>query len=60
MLLVEKVLDLDDNERAFIDELLGNGEYKVELLYPDDKEITERLRKHPAPLWKIKNVKRDK
>lgn len=58
--LAQRVLRYDDNERAFVNEFLSKGEYKVELLYPEDNQMIERLRDHPAPLWKAMNIKKAK
>jgi hypothetical protein len=33
------------------------GKLSPELLFPDDEELTDRLRRHPALLWKMENGK---
>jgi hypothetical protein len=34
------------------------GELSPGLLFPDDKELANRLLRYPALLWKLENVKR--
>ena len=50
---IEDLMLLSDNETLFI-ERFANHEYQPELLF-EDKEIVERLAKHPMALWKIQN-----
>jgi hypothetical protein len=50
------VLPLREPERAFLDALLDDGELRPELL-SDDRAMQERLRTHPALLWKAQNVR---
>lgn len=50
------VLPLADAERAFLDALLDLGEVRAEIL-TDDLALQERLRVHPALLWKAQNVR---
>ena len=50
------LLSYNLKEHKFMDCLLEEGEYQVELLFPDDPDAVERLRCHPAPLWKAINV----
>lgn len=50
---LEDLMQLSDNERLFIDRF-ANNEYQSELLF-EDKEIVERVFKHPMALWKIQN-----
>jgi len=33
------------------------GDLRPELLFPDDSEISERLARHPALLWKAQNAR---
>jgi hypothetical protein len=51
------LVKLDDVEREFIDRV-NAGELSPELLFPDDREIADRLKRHPALQWKIENVRR--
>ena len=53
----EALVTLDDEEREYTDRVHA-GELLPELLFPDDEELTNRLKCHPALLWKIENVKR--
>lgn len=41
-----------DSERAYMEHFVS-GEYMPELLF-DDKEIVERIKKHPMALWKCR------
>lgn len=50
---LEDLMQLSDNERLFI-ERFANNEYQPELLF-EDKEIVDRVAKHPMALWKIQN-----
>ena len=50
---LEDLMQLSDNERLFI-ERFAHNEYQPELLF-EDKEIVERVAKHPMALWKIQN-----
>jgi len=56
-LVMKPLVTVDDVEREYIDRVHA-GKLSPELLFPDDEELTNRLRRHPALLWKIKNVKR--
>lgn len=49
---LEDLMQLSDNERLFI-ERFANNEYQPGLLF-EDKEIVDRVAKHPMALWKIK------
>jgi hypothetical protein len=35
---------------------MASGKYQPELLFPKQPEIVERIRRHPALLWKAANV----
>ena len=50
---LEDLMQLSYNERLFI-ERFAHNEYQPELLF-EDKEIVERVAKHPMALWKIQN-----
>ena len=54
--VVEPLLQLTEAEREFTDRIQG-GDLAPELLFPDDPEITDRLRRHPALLWKVENAR---
>ena len=47
----------DDAEREYLDRV-NAGELSPELLFPDDNEIADRVKRHPALQWKIENVRR--
>ncbi|MFQ6618264.1 MAG: hypothetical protein ACE5QV_06200, partial [Fidelibacterota bacterium] len=51
------LLSYNHKEHEFMDCLIEKGDYQVELLFPDDPNVVERLRYHPAPLWKAMNVR---
>jgi predicted nucleotidyltransferase component of viral defense system len=51
-----RVLPLRSEEREFLDRLLDHGELRPELLTADES-LAERLRIHPALLWKSRNVR---
>ena len=55
--VLEPLVTLDDDERNYIDRVHA-GDLSPELLFPDDEELTNRLRRHPALRWKIENVRR--
>jgi len=44
----------DDRERQFMDRFVDHGEYAPELLF-DDAAQAQRLKHHPAVLWKLQN-----
>ena len=52
--LLETVLD-HERETSYL-EALASGKYQPELLFPKQPEIAERIRQHPALLWKATNV----
>lgn len=53
--VVAPLLELDDAEREYTDRLQA-GELRPDLLFPDDAQMAERVRQHPALLWKAKNA----
>lgn len=55
--VASRLVEVDEAEREYI-ERAHAGELRPELLFPDDRALTEQLRRHPALLWKIRNVKR--
>src|SRR5229473_7496876 len=52
--LLEGVLD-HKREEAYL-AAIASGKYEPELLFPENMEIAERIRLHPALLWKAQNV----
>ena len=54
--VVRPLLDLTESEREYTD-LVQGGELQPELLFPNDEEIAEKLRRHPALLWKVENAR---
>jgi predicted nucleotidyltransferase component of viral defense system len=42
-------------ESAFLDAIAA-GRYEPDLLFPNQPEIVQRIRRHPALLWKAQNV----
>lgn len=51
---VSELLQYDRDERRFMDRFLDDGEYEPELLF-DDAGQAQRLKHHPAVLWKLQN-----
>jgi predicted nucleotidyltransferase component of viral defense system len=54
--ILEPVLD-HHREAGFL-EAMAAGTYQPELLFPRHPEIVDRIRRHPALLWKSENVAR--
>jgi hypothetical protein len=54
--LLENVLD-HGREAAYL-AAIAEGSYQPELLFPEQPEIAERIRRHPALIWKADNVAR--
>jgi hypothetical protein len=52
--LLDSVLD-HTREAAYLSAMAA-GKYQPELLFPKHSEIVERIRLHPALLWKAQNV----
>jgi predicted nucleotidyltransferase component of viral defense system len=52
--LLASVLD-HDRETSYL-EAMASGKYQPELLFPEQADIVERIREHPALLWKAANV----
>lgn len=48
------ILKYEEAERRFMSRFLDDGEYEPELLF-DDAGLAERLKHHPAVLWKLQN-----
>ncbi len=53
--LVEPLLQLTPAEQEYVDRL-QRGELLPELLFPEDPEMAERLRRHPVLQWKAQNA----
>jgi hypothetical protein len=49
---------LDHEREATYLEAMAAGKYRPELLFAEQPEIVERIRQHPALLWKTENVAR--
>jgi len=54
---VEPLLLLDDSEREFVDRLQA-GDLRLDLLVPEDEEMSERLAKWPPLQWKAMNARK--
>lgn len=54
--ILESVLDHTREEKYL--EAMAIGKYQPELLFPERPDIIERIRRHPALLWKAENVAR--
>jgi hypothetical protein len=48
---------LDHPREAALLEAMASGKYQPELLFPKDAGIVDRIRRHPALLWKSENVR---
>ncbi len=53
---VAPLLDLDDMEREFVDQLQV-GDLSLDLLFPEDAEMRERFGKWPPLQWKVLNAR---
>ena len=53
--ILESVLD-HRRDASFL-EAIAAGKYQPELLFPKDAGIANRIRSHPALLWKAENVR---
>jgi len=54
--VLSPLLTLGTAEREYA-ERLQIGELRPELLFPDDGEMADRVRRHPALLWKAQNAR---
>ncbi|MBI4209825.1 MAG: nucleotidyl transferase AbiEii/AbiGii toxin family protein [Deltaproteobacteria bacterium] len=54
--IITMILNFKEQERNYLDLLLDQGDYQPEHLFPE-KQLLERVRKHPVLLWKAKNVR---
>jgi predicted nucleotidyltransferase component of viral defense system len=55
--VLKPLVTLENEEREYI-ERIHIGELLPELLFPNDDEMADSLRRHPALRWKIENVRR--
>lgn len=55
--VIEPLLQLSQAERQY-SELIQRGEFRPQLLFPNQSELADRVRRHPALLWKVKNARR--
>lgn len=55
--VVEPWLTLSEAEREYA-AAVQQGDVRPELLLPDDAELVERIRRHPAIRWKAENARR--
>jgi len=55
--VVEPWLTLTEVEREYV-AAVQDGKLHPELLFPDDAALVERIRRHPAILWKVDNARR--
>lgn len=53
--VLEPLLALDDAEREYSDRL-QTGDFRPDLLFPDDADMRSRIAQHPALLWKVQNA----
>lgn len=51
---LSSLIHYDESEQRFMDRFLDEGVYEPELIFRDVRQA-ERLRKHPAVLWKLQN-----
>lgn len=56
--LVIGLLNFKAEEKEFLEKLLDNAEYAPSLLFGEYPELSVRLEKHPALLWKRLNVEK--
>jgi predicted nucleotidyltransferase component of viral defense system len=56
--ILDQILKRTEKEREFLDSFLENGEYKPELLFEAGQ--AQLLKKHPAVLWKLQNLRKFK
>ena len=56
--LVREVLSWDEQERAYMDALLDNGEVYGDRLFPAHPNLAAKWQRHPAIQWKAQNVRK--
>mgnify|MGYP003973930167 CR=1 FL=1 len=54
--IIKHLLELSSDQTKFVKKL-NNGVLDMGLLFPGDKEKAEKLSRHPALLWKLKNAR---
>ena len=54
--VLEPLVSLEEAEAAYV-ATVHQGELRPELLFPDHPELSAMVARHPAVLWKIKNVR---
>jgi predicted nucleotidyltransferase component of viral defense system len=52
------IFDYTEKEKKFLERFLNEGKYEPELLF--EKERVERIKNHPAVLWKLQNLRKFK
>ena len=55
--VVEPLLELTKSEYEYA-ERIQLGDLHLESLFPGDDEMLDRLRRHPALLWKVENARK--
>lgn len=53
--VLSPLLELTEVERQFCDQLQA-GTLQPDLLFPESPDIADRIRRHPALLWKAQNA----
>ena len=56
--ILDKILSRSEEEKEFLHRFLDKGEFRPELLF--DSAQAERLKNHPAILWKLQNLRKFK
>ncbi len=55
--VLEPLLTLNEREREYVERLQW-GESRPELVVSEDPELLDRVRRHPALLWKAENARK--
>lgn len=55
--MIRSLLPLTPHEKEYIKEVT-KGQLRLDILFTEDEQVAARLSKHPALLWKIKNVRK--
>jgi hypothetical protein len=56
--ILTAILNYEENEKRFLDQFLDEGQYEPELLF--ESQVAQRLKNHPAVLWKLQNLRKFK
>ena len=56
--ILTTILEYKENEKKFLDQFLDQGQYNPDLLF--EAKEAERLKNHPAVLWKLRNLRKFK